>query len=243
MTYIGNRDFLTEVAKGNVNGHSLVRKFGINLDIPNAATYEDVWSPSVNKVWQTSDQSLEVVSSDADDTSAGTGARTIRVFTLDASHDEAQQDVTMNGTSAVAMTGTHIEAYRAYVLTAGTTETNEGVIDIQVASAGDILAQIPAGYGQTEQAMYIIPNGTTGYLMGWGIGLISKLTTPVVEGRLMTKEGSGAWRVRDVRELGMSEPFVAPLPLEAETIVRVCASSDSNSTGIRGGFTILLVDD
>jgi hypothetical protein len=243
MTYIGDKDFLIEVAKGNVTGHALIRQYGFNADIDDAATYEDVWSPGASKSWQTGAQSMEAVSSDADDTSAGAGARTIRVLTLDASHDEDTQDVTMNGATPVALTGTHFDVYSAHVLTAGATETNEGAIDIQVASAGAVQAQIPLGFGETQQALYVIPNGKTGYVIDWGVGLISKLTTPLIEGRLITKENSAAWRVQDVRELGMTEPPKAPISLPAKTIVRVQASSDTDDAGVRGFLAILLVDD
>ena len=37
MTYIGHSDFLIEVAKGNVAGHSLVHKFGRNAAVPNGS--------------------------------------------------------------------------------------------------------------------------------------------------------------------------------------------------------------
>ncbi len=244
MTFIGNKNFLTEVAKDNVAGHSLVRKFGFNPDIDDAATYEDVWSPGGTKTWQTSAQSLEITSSDADDIiTTGSGARTVRVYTLDSSHDLSTEDVDMNGTGVTALTGTHFECYRAYVLTSGTSLTNEGDIDIQVASGGDVLAQIPAGYGQTEQALYIVPNGYTGYVLSWGIGLIAKGQTPVCEGRLKIKEDSGSWRVVDVRELGLLEPLQAPISLPEKTIVVVEATSDTNNAAVRGELTILLVED
>ena len=37
MSYIGNKDFLIEVQKGNVVGHSMVHKFGRNDAVPNGS--------------------------------------------------------------------------------------------------------------------------------------------------------------------------------------------------------------
>lgn len=44
MTYIGAKDFLLEVAFGNVGGLANYNKFGSNADVDTATTPEDIWS-------------------------------------------------------------------------------------------------------------------------------------------------------------------------------------------------------
>jgi hypothetical protein len=44
MSYISNKDFLIEVAKGNVAGHAIVNKFGRNPDVDTGTDPEDVWT-------------------------------------------------------------------------------------------------------------------------------------------------------------------------------------------------------
>ena len=85
MSYIGSKDFLIEVAKGNIAGHSIIEKFG-------SAVVGTALTPvSVSTVYETptSAVALEIVSSDANDT-ATEDARLIGIklfFTTDAAED------------------------------------------------------------------------------------------------------------------------------------------------------------
>ena len=44
MSRIGSTDFMLEVAKGNVVGHSQMNKYGHNPEVTTATDPEDVWS-------------------------------------------------------------------------------------------------------------------------------------------------------------------------------------------------------
>ena len=77
-----SRDFLIEVSKGNIAGHSLVHKFGKNEDV--GATFEPL---TIGGVYQTlqpaAATTLRVKAGNANDTAAGTGAREVTVQGLD----------------------------------------------------------------------------------------------------------------------------------------------------------------
>ena len=45
MSYLANRDFYLEVAKGNIPGHSSINKFGNNPAVATSST-ETIWSGS-----------------------------------------------------------------------------------------------------------------------------------------------------------------------------------------------------
>ncbi len=53
-----------------------------------------------------------MVSSSANDTSAWSGARTIKIFGLDASGVEQTEMITLNGTTAVDSVGTYTRVYK-----------------------------------------------------------------------------------------------------------------------------------
>ena len=168
------RDYLIEVAKGNVTGSYLVEKFGANAALSNAIA--PIASAGVYQT-PTAAVSLEFVSSAAGDALNGAGMHEITVVGLDATW--AEQTVVVaahatNGTTAVALTGTWLRVYRAYVSSSGTYATmaagsHVGTITIRVASAGATYANIPLSnsfpVGQSLIGAYTVPLGYTAYIL------------------------------------------------------------------------------
>lgn len=147
------------------SGYS-VNKFGYNNDIDTATAPEDIWSVGGLYPYATftTAQSLEFLSSSAEDgagTETGTGEITING--LDANLNNQTVVVSTNGTSVVTIPGTWLAVNRAYINDGetGTAGTNVGTITIRVASAGDTVSEIPAARGQTQQAVYRVPNDGT----------------------------------------------------------------------------------
>lgn len=174
MSYLQNREFLIEVAKGNVAGHSLVHKFGRNTAVGTSLVVA-----ASGAIYQTptSAVSLEFVSSSASDALSGTGMHEITVVGLDANWEE--QTVTVaahatDGTTAVALTGTWLRVYRAYVSKSGAYATTAGgshlgTITIRVSGGGATYATINLegsfGLGQTLIGAYTVPDGYTAYIL------------------------------------------------------------------------------
>ncbi len=180
-------DWHQALAEGEIAGHSLVNKFGYNgavtstlQPVATAATYQT----------PTTAQSLEIVSSDANDTAAGSGAQKVIVEGLDASWNVQTQEVTLNGTTAVAITGTWLRVYRAYVSESGTYATeaagsHAGTLTIRLTGAGATWAQIALGVGgfplgQTDIGAYTIPAGYTGYMLAKTMNVESDKSPNVV---------------------------------------------------------------
>lgn len=167
--YSHSGDFLVEVMKGNVPGHSYVHKFGsYTLTTALAAL-------AVAGVYQTptTAQSLEVLSNDANDTAAGSGAQELTIVGLDSNWNEVTQTVEMNGVTPVALSTNLIRLYRFHVSRSGSyadlsTPSYAGQITVRGAGAGVTWAQtngfniFPA---QSEIASYTIPVGYTGYIL------------------------------------------------------------------------------
>lgn len=154
-------DFLTEVARGSVNGYEIGTKFGRNPVINTNTTPEDVWNGgSTYTGFPTgSPETVQVFSSDANDTSAGTGARTIRFYGLKSSTSSIyeSEDVTMNGTTEVTTTSTWYRINRAIVLTAGSGGENAGTITIRHSTTtANVFVQMPS-FNQTTIAAYTVP--------------------------------------------------------------------------------------
>ena len=73
--------FGLQVSRGQIQGHSTVIVFGYNPDVD--TTEESVWPDGGTIPHPTSASVLKISSSSANDTAAGTGARTVYIEGLD----------------------------------------------------------------------------------------------------------------------------------------------------------------
>lgn len=172
MTYIPTNDYGTEVALDNITERTVVHKFGRNSAV--GTTYVPVVVGGIYRVPQTTGATtLRIKAGDANDSSSGSGARTVTIIGIDENGDEQTEVLTTNGTSAgTAGTVTFIRLYRAYVTTSGTYATQSAG-----SQAADIIIENSAGTedwatldatdfprGQTEIGVYTIPNGKRGLI-------------------------------------------------------------------------------
>jgi hypothetical protein len=159
---VGN--FFLEVAKGNVPGHAGRTVVGSNPAV--GLTVEDVWDPGGVLTYPTVGEQLEVSSTDANDTSAGTGARTVKLFYQDDNYVRQEETIALNGVSVVTTTATDILRVEAMeVMTAGATKENTGQLNLTVVSAGAARGAILVGENFTKDGHYTVPAGKTAFLL------------------------------------------------------------------------------
>jgi len=142
---------------GLLNGARSIFINGRNPDIDTASVPEDLIPQGGVYTFQTTAQSLEVLSSSAADAAAGTGARTILVSGLDADYREISETVILNGVTVVPLTLTYLRVNSVIVVTAGSGLTNAGTITVRVASGGTTLSVIEIGFGLAHQGIYTVP--------------------------------------------------------------------------------------
>lgn len=256
MTFIGEKEFYLEVAKGNVPKHSLVHKFG-------AGTVTTTLRPvTLSGFYRTptTATALEFVSDNANDTSAGTGAREVTIVGLDSSWNEVSQTVTTNGTTAVALGTNLIRLYRWYVSSSGTyatqtTGSHAGTLTIQESGGGNvwsILNTSPFSVSQSEIACYTVPAGHTGYLLSKSVSIDSNKTvdvfffqrpnaddvaTPYSGAMRLIEKEIGVTGSIDFRMIAPKGPFVGPCDIGFMAVVG-SGTSDASSE-----FELLLVED
>lgn len=184
VVIVGNPDGLAPitvddnmVAADAYPGKRSVHLFGRNADVDAA---EDIWTGGGDYTGFTAAAgALEILSGSALDTAAGTGARTVRVYYLDAtgvgfdvSENPLFVDVTLNGVTPVALGVTALRAYKAVVLTAGSGKTNAGDLTVrQVATPSNILVSVPTGVSVSQSTNYTVPLGWTGYLQDFEVSM------------------------------------------------------------------------
>jgi len=230
-----------DIAKGIIDGHSVVFTPASNPDV--GPGEEDIWNLGGTYVYLTSAQTLEIVSGDVADTSAGTGARTVLVETLDADFNTVIQTVTLNGTTAVNLTGTHIRVRRIIVMTAGSGGENAGQLTLRVDGGGQTLAVALIGDNRSFLSHYTIPAGKTGFLtrflvtVGKGQDAVCKLRFRP-EGSVFT---SGA--PLNVYQNDIQRPFPVYLSMAEKTDIKFTAVSLNAGTVVSATHDIILVDN
>jgi hypothetical protein len=159
--------FELQVARGQITMHSNFCQFGINTNVAQSA--ETVWIGSSVYSFPAAASVIKVSSSSADDTSAGTGARTVFVEGVDGSYEPVSETVIMNGQTAVNTTNSYLRINKIFVLTAGSGGASAGTI---YAGTGTVTAGVPAvvvnqtgsASNESESAFYTVPAGYTGYI-------------------------------------------------------------------------------
>lgn len=152
------RDYRVEVAGGKITNARLVVVRGNVINVA-AATPMLAWELQTPYTFQTAAVALELVSSSVNDTAAGTGARSVIVTTLDGNYVEVNTTITPNGTTPVAIPGTHLHHNQSIVVVSGSANTNVGNITIRTVSGAVAQGYVAAGIGLSRQALYTVPAG------------------------------------------------------------------------------------
>lgn len=247
-------DTMLEIVRGAVNGFLSVIKFGrttnadLNVDTDiwdraNATDDQDIFTaPTIARVHQ-----ITSTSTSDDGDPAGVGARTIRVYGLTSwTSAETSEDITMNGTSNVATTNSYVIIHRMQVLTKGATSSNVGAITATADTDGTVTAQIVAGAGQTQMAIYGIPTGdklhitqyyASGLKSGAGaVALVSLLVNPEPDNELtnfLTKHTNGFSTDGSTHMIHKFAPY---LTVPGPAIVKLQVNASANDTDVSGGF-------
>lgn len=161
----------------DANGNLIVTQlsgFGANFtfgDVTLSATAQAV----VNRTPYTEPTSavaFSIKSSSANDTSAGTGARTVTITYMDASGNGPNTEtVTLNGTTCVNSSTTTAKYFeKAQVITAGSGATNAGTITFYTGTGcSTTVGTISIGDKQTFWAHHYVPNGKTCLVTGLSV--------------------------------------------------------------------------
>lgn len=235
--------FELQVARGQVDGHKTLFKFGINGDVGTSA--ETVWAQGGTYAYPAAATVMKISSSSASDATAGTGARTVAIFGLDASYNEINETVALNGQTAVNTTNSFLRISRMYVVTAGSGETAAGTI---YAGVGTVTSGVPATvYGmiainanQTQMAFWTVPAGYTLYLTG--VYYTSGNTNPTAwtNFQLIQRPLGGVFRQQSSSRVAGNGDFVldlhSPISFSEKTDIEVRAVASTSPSNVSAEF-------
>ena len=239
--------FELQVSRGLIEGHRSITVFGYNPDVDTAELV--VWPNGTTVGIQHPAATLTVSSSNANDTSAGTGARTVIIYGLDNDHNEISETVTMNGQTAVTTSKSYTHINSMTVATVGSGKSNAGIIYI---GSGTVTTGVPAvtfniiytGYNNSTTAAYTIPAGYTGYIVGGGIGSGQASGATAVVGKLVVIDTNQIQRVVavDAMNNGISMyDFKLPLVIPEMYTIEARANGTASNNFVSAFFQIILI--
>lgn len=249
ITQLGrDENFNLQLARNQIYNHKHVFKYGFNSAV--STSNDTIWFQQGAYNWISTASTMKVSSSDATDDSASTGAKTIRVEGLDANFAEVTEDVTMDGQAQVDTTTSFYRVHRAYVLTAGSNNTNAGVIYVYTgtATAGvpnastQIYTTIGASEGQTLQCIYTVPAGYTAYLIQAEAGSVDGTNATTMT--LRTRADGGAFRTSQkfiVFKGNFTVRHDVPLVIAEKTDIEMLGDAAASTTDVAASFDLILV--
>lgn len=237
-------DFFMGIATGNVAGFKHVHTFWENPDVWTA--WETIWDQGGVYAYPTTAGVLSVSSTNANDTAAGTGARTVLITGLDENYNDVTESIILNGLTGVNTTKQFIRVFKVRVTTAGSGATAAG--DIYVWT-GTITSGIPAtvyatiknGNNNTLMGCYTVPAGYTWFLRLWKTSAPSGKSADV---KFLTRPIWSVFGVSHSLSLYQNNydyPFFVPVPMPEKTDLEVRALSSASGTKITLAFDVILI--
>lgn len=245
--YGKSEPFNLQVARGQIAWHESVIIFGYNSDQDTAA--ETVWPYGGLLPFAPSAIQMKVSSSSANDTAAGTGARTVYIGGLNANHNPVSEIVTLNGQTAVLTTNYYLHINEAYVTSAGSGNSAAG--DIYIGD-GVVTAGVPAivydiiafDYNKRVTGSYTVPAGYTAYLEQGLFSTGSSAGGTSVTGRLMTRGQNNIRLTAAIVTLNNGAAdysFEYPIVIPEKTTIEAQALASANNNACSSMFILVLV--
>lgn len=216
--------------------------FGYNPDIDTSE--ESVWPDGGVIPHPTVASVLAIVSSSANDTAAGTGARTVYIEGVDGDYNFVSETVTLNGTTNVSTTEEFLYVNSMYVVTAGSNGANAGEITAKVSTT--LYDLIAVGYNNSTTAHYCVPAGYTGYMVAGIITAGQASGSTSVTAYLKQHGPDGLVRVGAVSTLNngsIQYDFDPPYVIPAKNCVGATAIGSAANNSVSAFFNIILVKE
>lgn len=188
-------DFWFQASLNKIPGLTFHRFTGLNPDVDIISLPEDIWESGGLFSFQATGQNLEIVSTSAADTAAGTGLRTVFVEGLNSLFMSQSETVSMSGLTAVPLVNQYLRINMMTGITAGSGVANAGDVTLRVAGAGATQAFMGAGSGHAHRAIYTVSAGHTARVVDLYFGIVRGTAGDAAELQMNVRSaaGNGIW--------------------------------------------------
>lgn len=147
-------DFDLQVARGQIQGHSTLNIYGYQTAI--GTSFIPVWENATAYTYPVAATQMHLAGSNGDTAS-------IVIQGLDANYNMISETAVLNGTTAVTTVKSYLRINSLRV-SVGSATNPAGVVTLKDLTDTIIYAQINAGVGRSQAAIYTVPAGYTFYL-------------------------------------------------------------------------------
>ena len=195
---------------------------------------------------------MEVVSTNATDSAAGSGVRTIRVTYIDSTNNLVQSaPIAMNGTTPVALGFTANQILWFEAITVGSATESVGIITLRRVVGPVTVCVIRLQSTMSFDAMFMCPVGYKAYLREWEGSCIANeqdlrmlVTANVFDGSINSgvyKEIDNMWLPSNQRNIHSLKDYRLDALCKAK--IATISSSTAAATRVQAGFKVLLIQD
>lgn len=232
---VSSTPYLYDIAKGNIANQTDFHMVGYNGDVDDVR--EDMWELGGSYVFPPAGGiQMKMVSSSANDTAAGTGARTVDIHYLDANYAEQTEMLTLNGITAVNTVATNILRINdIHVMTTGTGLNSAGNLSLTNITGTVTYGYISATNNALRQLIYTVPAGKDLYVTGMCVGTGSSAGNRMAEFALRVTTSHANELTPDVfhhkaivivQDNAVHIPFEMPIKCMSQSDIKISVKSD-----------------
>lgn len=247
-----SRDYYLDVLRGTISTQSMVLILGhmATLTTTRVTITPTSTTQAINQsAIKTTPATVKVASTSTNDTSAGTGLKTMTLIGLDSSNAVQSETITMTGQTAVTSANTYSAITGWSGLTWGSGTSNVGTVWV---GSGTFTAGVPAvrffageiGSNQGNTSYYAVPAGKTLY--------VRKLTLSVATAskacQFYLEKSSNAtnWFTKAIFDVATGQfhsDIIAVGGIAAGSHVRLRGISSASTTDVVAAMSCILIDN
>lgn len=227
--------FYLQVARGQIENHKHIFKFGFNGDIN--GTEETIQDAGGTYTYPSSALAMTVT------TDAGTPANDngvkVTVSGLDENYNEVSEEVTLAGSGTATTTQTFLRVFRAFVSGSQAPTGN-----LNITNGGTTYARITLGQNQTLMSVWTVPAGYTAYFLAGSISLGTANINQYLTARLIARLSGGVFRTQQKVTLdsgSFQQEYVIPLEFPEKTDIEARAVSSGSNNAVAATFDIIYI--
>ena len=214
--------FDLQVARGQIDGHSTVNIYGYQTAV--ATSFIPVWENATAYTYPVAATQMNLAGTAGD-------TATITIQGLDANYAQISENVVLNGATPVTTTKSYLRINSMNVAL-GSATNPAGVVTLKDLTNTTIYAQINAGVGRTQAAIYTVPAGYTYYLQRVNVYTsLNGNNFATYQNKTIASNGVVQLTQQAAFAIGYESRRIMPRPISEKTDIQLMAKVNS-STGV-----------